>query len=57
MKAKRSKRGLTNPNDPSPGVCYAPVEKGVPNIKKKRHIKVGKDAPQGWIQVPCSKEC
>lgn len=44
---------LGGPNDPSPGQCYAPIENGSVNLKKKKHIEQGKDAPPGWVQVPC----
>ncbi len=49
---------LNNPNDPSPGLCYAPVDKNKNVIlKMKKHFKVGIDPPRGWLQVPCETGC
>lgn len=57
MKAKKGTTVLHNPNDLSHGQCFAPVEKGHVNESKKKHIKARDDAPKGWVQVPCSKNC
>ena len=57
MKDKGSVTSLGTPNDPSPGVCYAPVENGKPNKAKKEHIMEGVDPPKGWKQVQCTTDC
>lgn len=57
MKDKDSVTLLRNPNDPSHGECYAPVENGTPNVSKKKHINEGDDPPNGWVHVDCSINC
>lgn len=57
MKKSDISTNLTNPNDPSPGQCYAPVENGVANKQKKRHIPKGENQPLGWVQVSCDNHC
>lgn len=48
---------LTNPNDVSPGQCYAPIIQGKPDKNKKKHFLVGEDPPRNWQQVPCDAAC
>lgn len=57
MRKKKKSAALTNPNDDSPGQCYAPVEKGSVNKAKKKHIPEGKTQPRGWVMVQCDASC
>ena len=57
MNIKETPNKLSGPNDDSTGHCYAPVENGMPNFKKKKHFDSGKEYPVGWKYVDCSPDC
>lgn len=54
---KNTRKVLITPNDDSLGHCYAPVENGNANTKKKQHFSVGKSPEANWVLVPCDPGC